>query len=340
MYRRLFLISIIGVFALLNGAAFAATPFSEGRTIRIIVGYSAGGGYDLYARAISRHMGKHIPGQPTIIVENMTGAGSLISANYMYKVARPDGLTIGHFNGSLFFNQVLEQPGVEFDARKFVFIGAAVKEGMVFAFTKKSGITSTEKLMASKTPVKMGGLAPGVNTDNNIRLIKAVFGLPIQLISGYKGSADIRLAMEQGEIAGSSPTWISIRFAWNKSIESGDAVIILQAVPEPFPDLPKVPLAINYARTEEARQLIETGIHSPSIFSRAFVLPPGTPKEQVQILTKAFMETLQDKEFLAEAEKGKLDIEPVTAAELEKSVTSIFKMDRDMVAKLKDILFK
>jgi hypothetical protein len=270
----------------------------------------------------------------------MTGAGSLTSANYMYKVAKPDGYTIGHFNGSLSFNQVLEQPGVEFDARKFVFIGAAVKEGMVFAFTKESGITSVEKLMASETPLKMGGLAPGVNTDNNIRPIKAVFDLPIQLISGYKGSADIRLAMEQGEIADSSPTWISIRSAWGKSIEGGDAVIVLQAVPKPFPDLPKVPLAINYARTEESRQLIEIGIHGPSIFSRPFVLPPSMRKEQAQILAKAFTETLQDKEFLAEAEKTKLDIEPVTAPELEKTMASIFKLDRNMVAKLKDILFR
>lgn len=340
MYKKLFLISIFALFALLNGVAFAAAPFYEGKVIRIIVGYSAGGGYDLYARAISRHMGKHIPGKPTVMVENMTGAGSLICANHMYKVAKPDGLAIGHFNGSLFLNQVLEQPGVEFDVRKFIFLGAAVKEGMVFIFTKRSGITSMEKLMASKTPVKMAGLGPGVNTDNNIRVIKAAFGLPIQLVTGYKGSADIRLAMEQGEIAGSSPTWISIRYAWGKAIESGDAIVVLQTVPEPFPDLPNVPLAINYAQTEEARQLIETGIHSPAIFSRAFVLPPGTPKEQVQILTRAFAETLQDKEFLADAEKGKLDIEPVTAADLEKSVASLFKMDRNMMAKLKDILFK
>ena len=334
------MITIIGVFALLNGAALAATPPFAGKTIRIIVGYSAGGGYDLYARAISRHMGRHMPGRPTIIVENMTGAGSLTSANYMYKVAKPDGYTTGHFNGSLSFNQVLEQPGVEFDARKFVFIGAAVKEGMVFAFTKESGITSVEKLMASETPLKMGGLAPGVNTDSNIRPIKAVFDLPIQLISGYKGSADIRLAMEQGEIADSSPTWISIRSAWGKSIEGGDAVIVLQAVPKPFPDLPKVPLAINSARTEESRQLIEVGIRGPSIFSRPFVLPPSTPKGQAQILAKAFTETLQDKEFLAEAEKTKLDIEPVTAPELEKTTASIFKLNRNMVAKLKDILFR
>ena len=340
MTKRLFPIAITAVLIFLNTATFAAAPSFEGKTVRIIVGYSAGGGYDLYARAISRHMGKHIPGQPAIIVENMTGAGSLICANHLYKVAKPDGLTIGHFNGSLFLNQVLEQPGVEFDVRKFVFLGAAVKEGMVFIFTKQSGITSMEKLMTSKTPVKMGGLGLGVNTDNNIRVIKAAFGLPIQLVSGYKGSADIRLAMEQGEIAGSSPTWISIRYAWGKAIESGDAIVVLQTVSEPFSDLPKVPLAISYAKTEEARQLIETGIHSPAIFSRAFVLPPGTPKEQVQILTNAFTETLKDKEFLADAEKGKLDIDPVTVAELEKSVASLFKMDKTMVAKLKDILFK
>ena len=340
MEKKLFLIAMIAVIVLPSTVTFAAAPSFEGKTVRVIVGYSAGGGYDLYARAISRHMGKHIPGQPAIIVENMTGAGSLICANHLYKVAKPDGLTIGHFNGSLFLNQVLEQPGVEFDVRKFVFLGAAVKEGMVFIFTKQSGITSMEKLMTSKTPVKMGGLGLGVNTDNNIRVIKAAFGLPIQLVSGYKGSADIRLAMEQGEIAGSSPTWISIRYAWGKAIESGDAIVVLQTVSEPFSDLPKVPLAISYAKTEEARQLIETGIHSPAIFSRAFVLPPGTPKEQVQILTNAFTETLKDKEFLADAEKGKLDIDPVTVAELEKSVASLFKMDKTIVAKLKDILFK
>jgi tripartite-type tricarboxylate transporter receptor subunit TctC len=341
MHKKLiFLTSVFAVFVLFTNAFSAATPSYEGKTIRIIVGYSPGGGYDMYARAIARHFGNHIPGKPTVIVENMTGAGSLIAANYLYKIAKPDGLSIGHFNGSLFFNQVLGQPGVEFDAQKFVFVGAAVKEGMVFLFTKKSGITSMEKLMASKVPVKMAGLAPGVNTDNNIRLIKSAFGLPIQVISGYKGSADIRLAMEQGEVAGSSPTWISIRSAWSKALQSGDAFVVLQTVPEPFSDLPNVPLAISYAKTAEARQLIEIGIHSASIFSRAFVLPPGTPREQVQILTKAFTDTLKDKEFLAEAEKANLDVEPVTAADLEKSVAAIFKLDQTMLAKLKDILFK
>jgi tripartite-type tricarboxylate transporter receptor subunit TctC len=342
MYKKIF--SLIAVFiglAFFPVIASAATPFYEGKTIRIIVGYSAGGGYDTYARVISRHMGKHLPGNPPIIVENMTGAGSLISANHLYKVAKPDGLTIGHFNGGLFFNQVMEQPGIEFDARKFEFIGAAVTEDCAFAFTKASGITSVEKWMASKTPLKMGGVGAGAFApDNVIRIVKAALGLPIQLITGYKGTADIRLACESGELAGTTWGWASMRVTWRKSLETGDVIVVLQAVPKPFPDLPKVPLSISLAKTDEARQLIELGIHSPSLFARPFVLTPGTPNEQVQILSKAFQETLKDKEFIAEMEKAKLDLNPVTGEELEKAVNGIFKMDTAMRAKMKEILFK
>ena len=341
-YRTFFSLVTIFVGLFLNhNVAFAAPPFYEGKMIRIIVGFPAGGGFDLYARIIARHMGKHIPGNSTFIVENMIGAGSLISANHLYKVAKPDGLTIGHFIGGLFFNQVLEQPGVEFDARKFEFIGATVKEECAYAFTKASGITSMEKWMVSKTPAKMGGVGLGAYTpDNVIRVVKAALGLPVQLISGYKGTPDIRLACENGELAGTSWGWASMRVTWRKALETGDVVVVLQGVPKPFPDLPKVPLAINFAKTEEARQLIEIGIHNGSVFARPFVLPPGTPKERVQILTKAFQETLKDKEFLAEAEKTKLDIEPVTGEELGKAVTGIFNLDTVMLAKMKDIFFK
>jgi tripartite-type tricarboxylate transporter receptor subunit TctC len=342
MYKKIFfLIAVFTGLAFFPVIASAASPFYEGKTIRIIVGYSAGGGYDQYARAISRHMGKHLSGNPPIIVENMTGAGSLIAANHLYKIAKPDGLTIGHFNGGLFFNQVMEQPGIEFDAKKFEFIGAAVTEDCAFAFTKASGITSVEKWMASKTPVKMGGVGPGAFApDNVIRIVKAALGLPIQLITGYKGTANIRLACESGELAGTTWGWASMRATWRKSLETGDVIVVLQAVPKPFPDLPKVPLAISLAKTDEARQLIELGIHSPSLFARPFVLPPGTPIEQVQVLSKALQETLKDKEFIAEMEKAKLDLNPVTGEELEKAVAGIFKIDPALTAKMKEILFK
>ena len=138
----LFTAAVVGLFSVQPAAA--AEDFYKGKTIRIVVGFSAGGGFDTYARAIARHMGKHIPGQPAIIVENMTGAGSLIAANHVYKAAKPDGLTIGHFIGGLFLGQVLGQKGIEFDARKFEFIGAPITDHVVCALTKASGITSVD----------------------------------------------------------------------------------------------------------------------------------------------------------------------------------------------------
>jgi len=175
---------------LMASAAHASThDFYKGKTIRVLVGFAAGGGFDTYSRVIARHIGKHIPGDPAVIVENMTGAGSLIAANHVYNVAKPDGLTIGHFIGGLFLGQVLGQKGVEFDARKFEFIGAPVQDHVVCALTKASGITTIEKWTAAKAPVKMGGTAPGNSTpDNATRVLKAALGLPIQLVSGYKGT--------------------------------------------------------------------------------------------------------------------------------------------------------
>lgn len=343
MNRKIFSIVVVIYICLslipeINQAA--AAPFFEGKTIRVIVGYSAGGGYDTYARAMARHMGKHIPGNPTVIVENMSGAGSLLSANYIYKVAKPDGLTIGHFNGGLIFNQVTNQPGVEFDGRKFIYLGAATKEESVCALTKASGITSIEKWIASKTPVKLGSTAPGAfGTDNVVKIIKSVLGLPTKIISGYKGTADMRLAAESGEIDGTAWGWDSMKVTWRKALETGDVIALLQGVPKPLPDLPKVPLAIDFAKTDEARQLVEVGLHTPIVIVKPFALPPGTPRERVEILYKAFHETLRDKEFLAEAEKSKLGIFPITGEELERRINEIFKIEPPLLAKLKEILF-
>ena len=332
-------VTVLAALTALGGSRGEAQSFYEGKTIRIIVGLAPGGGFDTYARVIGRHMGKHVPGNPSIVVENMPGAGGLISANHIYKVAKPDGLTIAKFNGSLMLGQVLGQAGVEFDARKFEFIGAAVKEDVACALTKASGITSVEKWMAAGAPVKLGGVAPGASPDNTARILKAALGLPIQLVSGYRGTAEIRLAADGGEVAGSCWSWESMRATWRNALESGDAVAVLQVTARSFPDLPSVPLAINLAKTDEARRLIQVGVQNSSAFARPFVLPPGTPKERVQILRKAFLDTLKDPAFLAEAEKAKLTFDPVTGDDLEKMVAELFTLDAALVAKLKDILY-
>ena len=323
----------------LGGRPAEAQSFFEGKTVRIIVGLAPGGGFDTYARVIARHMGKQIPGNPTLVVENMAGAGSLIAANHVYKVAKPDGLTIGKFNGSLMLGQVLGQPGVEFDARKFEFVGAAVKEDVVCALTKASGITSVEKWMGAKAPVKLGGVAPGASPDNSGRVLKAVLGLPVQLVSGHKGTSEIRLAVDGGELAGACWSWESMRATWRAALDAGDVIPVLQLTGKPFPDLPNVPLAINMTKSEEARRLIQVGLQNTGAFARPFVLPPGTPKDRVQTLRRAFQETLKDPGFLAEVEKIKLTLDPVTADELEKMVGELFTLDPALVARLKDVLY-
>lgn len=322
------------------GEASSIEDFYKGKNVRLVVGFSAGGGFDTYARALARHMSKHIPGAPSVTVENMTGAGSLIAANHVFKVAKPDGLTIGHFIGGLFLGQVLGQPGIEFDARKFEFIGAPISDHVVCAMTKASGITSMERWMASKTPVKMGGIAPGTSTpDNATRILKVALGLPIQLVTGYKGTAEVRLAAESGEVAGGCWGWDSVSVTWRKALDSGEAIVVLQANRKTHPELANIPQAIKFAKNEEARKMIDVGIHGDSDIVRTYTLPPGTPKDRVMALRKAFDATLKDPEFVADAKKSRLNIDAIPVEDIEKDISGLFKLDPALVSKLKDVLY-
>jgi len=315
-------------------------PFFKGKTVRFLVGYAPGGGFDTYSRTIARHLGKHMPGAPTVIVENMPGAGGLIAANHLYKIARPDGLTVGHFIGSLLTGQVLGQKGIEFDARRFEYVGSPARAHSVCAFTKASGITTVEQWQAAKAPPKLGGVAPGSTVpDNAIRVLKVALGLPVQLVSGYKGTADIRLAAEGGELAGSCWSWSSIRATWRKALEAGEVGIVLQLSPTPFPELANVPLAIKLAKTDEARKLIQVAIHDDATIVYQYALSPGTPRDRVQTLRKALHDTLKDPEFLADATRSKLEISPVTGAEIEKAVAGLFSLEPALIARLKEVLF-
>ena len=340
MKRGVKLTGILVGLLLIAGAeeVFAQANFYEGKTIRFIVGFSAGGGYDAYTRTIARHMGKHVPGNPVFVVDNMAGAGSLISANYIYKAAKPDGLTIGHFIGGLFLQQLLGKPGIEFDSLKFEYIGVPAQDHFILSVAKSAGITDPDKWIASKQVVKFGGVSTGSGTDDFPNLLKATIGLPTQMVSGYKGTADIRLAFNSGEVAGISNSWESMKSTWKKELESSDLSIVLQVTSKPHPELLKVPLAVNLAKTEEAKKLIQTveRVHGPSV--RPYVVPPGTPKDRVQILRRAFMDTMKDSAFLAEAKKATLDINAADGAELEQNVKDIFKLESSLIAKLKEIL--
>lgn len=318
--------------------AFGAAPFYEGKTIRLIVGFSPGGGFDTYSRVIGRHFGKHIPGNPTVVVENMTGAASLVAANHVYKVAKPDGLTILNFHGNQVVNQIIGKPGIEFDARKFEYLGSPTQDNVACAFAKASGVTSFDILKNAKTPVKMGGVAPGDTTYNTAKILQASLNLPIQLVAGYKGTAEIRLAAEAGEVAGGCWQWESIKSIWRQGIEAGNVAVVLQVNPKPHPELAKVPNAIDFAANDDARKILKFAAHDPATITRIYTVAPGTPKDRVQMLRKAFAETLKDPEFMEDAKKSKLDTDPLTGDEIEKTVAALFSMDPALVTRLKEIL--
>jgi tripartite-type tricarboxylate transporter receptor subunit TctC len=327
----------LGFFWLAAGAS-AQQPFYKGKTVRIIVGGSAGGGYDTYTRTIARHLSKHVPGNPTFLVENMTGAGSVIAANHVYKVARPDGLTMCHFIGGIILQQVLGKPGIEFDARRFLYVGAPAQDTTSVGLTKASGVTSIEQWLVAKTPVKFGGIGPGTATDDLAKVLRDILGLPIQLVSGYKGTADIRLAVQSGEMQGVVNSWESFKSTWSKEVETGAINIILVGTPKRHPEIPNVPAISEFVKTDEAKKLIQVAVYDYSATARPYVFPPNTPTDRVQIMRKGLADTLKDPEFLADAKKARLDLNPLAGDELQTAVERTFKLDKPLVAKLKEIL--
>jgi tripartite-type tricarboxylate transporter receptor subunit TctC len=320
------------------GPALAQDSFYKGKTVRLIVGTEAGGGFDTYSRAIARHMSRYISGAPTIVVENMPGAAHLISANYLYKIAKPDGLAIGNFTGTLLLGQVLGRPGVEFDARKFEYIGAPSRDISTCSLAKRSGVGTLQQWIGAKNVIKVGGIGPGDFTYENPKILEFALGLPVQVVAGYKGTAPIRLAVEGGEVDGVCMDWNSIKATWRKALDSGDVKVVVQITPRIHPEMSDVPLASDFAKTAEGRKLIQVGIYDRGTIFRPYVLPPGVPKERVQSLRVAFAETLKDPEFLADAKKSNLVIDPVAGSELEKIAMEMFKLDPAMTSKLNDIL--
>ena len=340
MIRRLFFAGLFTIAAATSSfAASTDGDFYRSKVIRMIVGFSPGGGFDTFARTLSRHMGKYVPGNPTIIVENMTGAGSLIAANHIYKVAKPDGLTIGAFNGNQVLGQLVGAQGIAFDARKMSWLGAPGYNHDLCLLSQKTGITAADQWLASKMVFKLAGSAPGATTDDVAKVLKEAIGLPMRLISGYKGTADMRVAVESGEIDGLCGfSWVSVRTTWRKAVETNQVTIMLQSAPKAHADLPKVPLSISFAKTAEARQLIEAGIHTPSSITYSYSLPPNMPKERLQLLRKAFSSTMKDQDFLNDAGKANLEIAPASGEEIEQSIQNMFKTPSAVVAKLKEVL--
>lgn len=325
---------------LLTGSgALAAEEFYAGKTIRIIVGGGPGGGFDTYARLLARHLGKYIPGNPSVIVENMPGAGMMIAANYTYNRAKPDGLTIGHWTGALILQQVMGNEAAKFDGRKIGWLGAPLAANSTCVFSRNSGVKTAEDWFHSKKPVKLGGHGVGSSLSDTPRVIRAALGPPMQLIEGYTGTAAVRLAIEGGEVDGLCGWgWESIKTTAYDKIKSGDLKVVLQTTLERHPEIRDIPLAIDYARDDRARTLLEVDAYNHGILERVFSLPPGVPEPGLRLLQKAFIEAWRDPELLKEAEKARFEISPLDGPTIAKAVTRLYQLKREIVEELKQIL--
>ena len=322
-----------------TAAIAAEEPYYKGKTIRFIVGFSPGGGHDLYTRLIAQQIGKYIPGNPHVLVQNMPGGGSLIAANYIYKIAKPDGLTIGKWASGLIRQQFMGRKDIEFDSREFGWVGAPGQDHLVCTITKSSGFNSWRDVMASPPgkPLIIGGIAPGTSLSDDPRLLHGALGFPMTLVEGYKGSSDVRRAAEQGEVHGGCWGWDSVRVTWKDALESKTAQVLVQVMPQKHKELADVPTAFEFAKTDEARQLLEISANGGRLL-RNYAMAPGTPKELLETVRKAFSATMKDSEFVAAAEKVRLEVDPLTGEEVEKLVNDLFKTPPPIVEKLKGIL--
>jgi tripartite-type tricarboxylate transporter receptor subunit TctC len=305
-----------------------AGEFYSGKTIRFVVGLAAGGGYDLSARTMARHMGKHIPGNPTIVVENMTGAGSLIAANYTYNSAKPDGLFVGVWNGAFILRQALGDKAIRFDGRKLGWVGAPTKGTPYCAIMAHTGLKSFKDVIGANRELKMGSTGPGSTYDDVPQILNRAIRTKFKVISGYEGTSTILVAMRRKEIDGGCWTWESARTTARPMLDAkGDDQLIpfLIHSREPDPEVKDLPLIPEVIKGEDNLSAYRTWSGTYE-FQRPFSLPPGTPKERLEILRKAFAATMKDPDFVAEAQKSKLETTFVSGEQVDKYVDQVLSI--------------
>jgi tripartite-type tricarboxylate transporter receptor subunit TctC len=314
----------------------AVKAFYEGKTVRVIVGLEPGGGFDTTARVLARHMGKYIPGNPTLVVENMAGAGSRVAANYLYEVAQADGLTFGVFNENQVLQQVLGAPDIKFDAKKFGWLGSTFSATIVCIARKDSGFTKVQDIQGSKQFIA-GSTGPGSNTGDFPQVLRTALGANIKIVSGYNGTAGISRAVDSGEVQGGCWTWESMSVTQGQNLKDGTMVPLVQQGDEKIKDLPNVPMADEVATTPQNKAIIKA-ITAPSVISKSFTAPPNVPADRLKALREAFTKAWNDPALKEEAAKAKIDVAPKDAAGVQKIVDELLGYDKPTIDALKAAL--
>jgi tripartite-type tricarboxylate transporter receptor subunit TctC len=327
------------VTALPLSIARAQSPaeFYKGKTVEFYIGYSVGGGYDLYARTIARHIGKHIPGNPTVVPKNMEGAGSLRLANWLFRVGAKDGSVIGTIGRGTGFDPILGQQGAQFDGTKFTWLGSANNEVSVcVSWNATSGIAKFEDLLSKEMTV--GGTSSSADTDQFPRIMNGVLGTKMRIVSGYPGGNDVVLAMERGEVKGRCGwSWSSVVSTHRVWLDEKKMTVLAQLALQKHPDLPDVPLIIDLAKTDEQKQILKL-IFARQVMGRPYLAPPSIPADRAAALRQAFMDTMTDKDFLADAEKAQLEITPVDGATIQKLVAEVYQTPPEVAKKAAELL--
>ena len=324
------------VMALLSsGAAWAARgedSFYRGKVVTVLVGYSPGGGYDLYARTLARHLGRHIPGNPTVIVQNMPGAGSKVAANYLYNVAPKDGTVFGIFAPTLLLEQIVGAPGVQYDASKFSWVGSMSAQTYVALVRGDAPVTRFGDVF--RKPLRVGSTG-GASLDHVVpSLSNELLGTRFDIIAGYPGSNEVNLAIERGEVHGKFGDWASLRriiAGWGQEGIPAAAVLVQLGL-DKHPELPNVPLIWEFINNDRARRVFRA-IAAPLSMGRPFAAPPGVPAERLAMLRKAFMDTLNDPQFRQEARTADLDLaNPMGGQDVQQLVGEVLRLGPEEVA--------
>lgn len=312
--------------------AQSVEDFYRGRTLTLLISYSVGGGYDLYARVLARYLGRHVPGNPTVVPENMPGAGGLRASNYLYSAAPRDGSVIGTFSRSIPTMPLVTPTAVSFDGRKFGWIGSMSSDTSMCLTGAKSKVKTFQDMLMM--PVVMGGEYAGADSDIYAHLYKNVFGAKIKLVSGYPGTNEIVLAIERGEVDGiCGLSWGTIKVAHPDWLKQKSVNLLVQAALQKNPELPDVPLALDLITDPEKKQILSLHF-APQAMGRPFAAPPGIPEDRREALIKAFAETVKDPDLLAEAAKEKMEITaPMTGHQIDALLGKLYGIAPDVVAK-------
>jgi tripartite-type tricarboxylate transporter receptor subunit TctC len=323
----------------------AQTPYYQGKTVTIVVGTVAGDLYDLYARAIALYMGRYVAGNPNIIVQNMPGAGHMIAANYIYNVAKPDGLTMGAINAGLYFEQLIGRPEVKFDWTKYNWIGNATKSPQVLYMRADSPFKTIEDVRGAKEPPKCGTTGTGNMGYLVPKLLEETLGAKFNVVSGYQGGSEIDLAVERGEIqcrSLSTEAYFSREpfLTWRKKGFSRELVQGGRVRQERLANTPTLFELMDKHKTPEQARRLASALLASGEFHRPYLAPPKVPPEQVKILREAFSKTMKDPEFLAETKKKRLDIDPTSGEEVEALTREVMNQPPEVIQRIKKMMGK